>query len=182
MSCSVVWLKDDFRTSYNQAIKALIEDENKEKKIIYIYEKKTYILCEAQQWWLAKSLEIFKKKLENLKIIEYIKDKYGRDKVSQMITFNTMKGRGSLKDVLRAYGSISFEEMNKITKHIPDEAKIADELQEMKLEFGESSILRWALENNSEELKEWCFINAISGKEESVNLSRQKSVFYERPN
>ncbi|MEY4846569.1 MAG: hypothetical protein RJA54_442, partial [Pseudomonadota bacterium] len=68
MSCSVVWLKDDFRTSYNQAINALIEDENKEKKIIYIYEKKTYILCEAQQWWLAKSLEIFQKKLENLKI------------------------------------------------------------------------------------------------------------------
>jgi deoxyribodipyrimidine photo-lyase len=68
MSCSVVWLKDDFRTSYNQAINALIEDENKEKKIIYIYEKKTYLLCEAQQWWLAKSLEIFQKKLENLKI------------------------------------------------------------------------------------------------------------------
>ena len=63
MSCSVVWLKDDFRTSYNQAINALIEDENKEKKIIYIYEKRTYLLCEAQQWWLAKSLEIFQKKL-----------------------------------------------------------------------------------------------------------------------
>mgnify|MGYP000908801928 CR=1 FL=1 len=43
MSCSVVWLKDDFRTSYNQAINALIEDENKEKKIIYIYEKRTYL-------------------------------------------------------------------------------------------------------------------------------------------
>jgi len=43
MSCSVVWLKDDFRTSYNQAINALIEDENKEKKIIYIYEKKELI-------------------------------------------------------------------------------------------------------------------------------------------
>jgi len=105
-------------------------------------------------------------------IIEYIKDKYGRDKVSQMITFNTMKGRGSLKDVLRAYGSISFEEMNKITKHIPDEAKIADELQEMKLEFGESSILRWALENNSEELKEWCFINTETNQLEGPLAKR----------
>lgn len=92
-------------------------------------------------------------------IIDYIKNKYGTDKVSQMITFNTMKGRGALKDVLRAYGNISFEEMNRITKFIPDEAKIADELQEMKEETGEASIIRWALENNSKDLKDWCFIN-----------------------
>jgi DNA polymerase-3 subunit alpha len=92
-------------------------------------------------------------------IIQYIKDKYGHDKVSQMITFNTIKGRGALKDVLRVYGNISFEEMNKITKNIPDEAKIADELQEMKEETGESSIIRWALENNVDKLKEWCYID-----------------------
>jgi DNA polymerase III alpha subunit len=90
-------------------------------------------------------------------IIEYIKQKYGYDKVSQMVTFNTIKGRGALKDVLRVYGNISFEEMNRITKNIPDEAKIADELQEMKEETGESSIIRWALENNVDKLKEWCW-------------------------
>jgi DNA polymerase-3 subunit alpha len=92
-------------------------------------------------------------------VIEYIKTKYGHDKVSQMITFNTIKGRGALKDVLRVYDNISFEEMNKITKNIPDEAKIADELQEMKEETGEASIIRWALENNAEKLKEWCFLD-----------------------
>lgn len=92
-------------------------------------------------------------------IIEYIKNKYGHDKVSQMITFNTIKGRGALKDVLRVYGNISFDEMNNITKSIPDEAKIADELQEMKEETGESSIIRWALENNVDKLKEWCYID-----------------------
>jgi DNA polymerase-3 subunit alpha len=92
-------------------------------------------------------------------IIQYIKTKYGEQKVSQMITFNTMKGRGALKDVLRAYGNVAFEEMNRITKFIPDEAKIADELQEMREEYGEASIIRWALENNDKDLKEWCFIN-----------------------
>ena len=92
-------------------------------------------------------------------IIEYIKNKYGHDKVSQMVTFNTIKGRGALKDVLRVYGNISFEEMNRITKNIPDEAKIADELQEMKEETGEASIIRWALENNADKLKEWCYID-----------------------
>jgi DNA polymerase-3 subunit alpha len=92
-------------------------------------------------------------------IIDYIKNKYGHDKVSQMITFNTIKGRGALKDVLRVYGNVTFEEMNKITKNIPDEAKIADELQEMKEETGESSIIRWALENDVDKLREWCYID-----------------------
>jgi DNA polymerase-3 subunit alpha len=92
-------------------------------------------------------------------IIQYIKNRYGSSKVSQMITFNTMKGRGALKDVLRVYGNISFDEMNMITKNIPDEAKIADELQEMKDEHGESSIIRWSLENHSEGLEQWCKID-----------------------
>ena len=92
-------------------------------------------------------------------IIQYIKDTYGENKVSQMITFNTIKGRGALKDVLRVYGNISFDEMNKITKNIPDEAKIADSLQSMKDATGESSIIRWTLENNSDKIKEWCSID-----------------------
>ena len=92
-------------------------------------------------------------------IIDYIKNKYGQNQVSQMVTFNTIKGRGAIKDVLRVYGNIGFDEMNKITKNIPDEAKIADELQEMKDETGEASIIRWSLENESDKLKDWCSID-----------------------
>lgn len=91
-------------------------------------------------------------------VISYIKNKYGQNNVSQMVTFNTLKGRGALKDVLRVYGDISFDEMNEITKNIPDESKIADELQEMRQEYGESSIIRWSLENHAEKLKNWCYI------------------------
>ena len=116
-------------------------------------------------------------------IIEYIKNQYGHDKVSQMITFNTIKGRGALKDVLRVYGNVSFEEMNNITKNIPDEAKIADELQEMKEETGESSIIRWALENSPDKLREWCFLdekNELQGPlakrfEQAIRLEGTKS-------
>jgi DNA polymerase-3 subunit alpha len=92
-------------------------------------------------------------------IIEYIKDKYGYDKVAQMITFTTLKGRGALKEVLRVYNNMSFEEMNNITKNIPEESKIADELQEIREEEGEASIIRWALENNPEKFKDWCEID-----------------------
>jgi DNA polymerase-3 subunit alpha len=116
-------------------------------------------------------------------IIEYIKSKYGHDKVSQMITFNTMKGRGALKEVLRVYGNITFDEMNRITKYIPDEAKISDELQQMKEDTGEASILRWSLENNVDKLKEWCYIddnNELSGPlakrfEQAIRLEGTKS-------
>jgi DNA polymerase-3 subunit alpha len=117
-------------------------------------------------------------------IIDYVKNKYGHEQVSQMITYNTMKGRGALKEVLRVYGNINFEEMNKITKSIPDEAKIADELQEMKQETGESSIIRWALENNVDNLKEWCYINSEDGSlsgplskrfEQAIRLEGTKS-------
>ena len=97
--------------------------------------------------------------MERETIIEYIKNKYGHDKVSQMITFNTLKGRGALKEVLRVHDNISFDEMNNITKSIPDEAKIADELQEIKEEEGSASIIRWALENNPDKFQEWCEID-----------------------
>lgn len=116
-------------------------------------------------------------------IIQYIKNKYGLDKVSQMVTFNTIKGRGALKDVIRVYGNVSFDEMNNITKNIADESKIADELQEMKEETGEASIIRWSLENNQDKLREWCFLddnNELQGPlskrfEQAIRLEGTKS-------
>ncbi len=92
-------------------------------------------------------------------VINYVRAKYGEDRVCQMVTFSRMQGRGALKDVLRARERCSFEEMNQITEHIPDEAAIADELQEMLEETGEASIIRWALENSADALKNWCWMN-----------------------
>ena len=92
------------------------------------------------------------------KVIDYIKTKYGNNNVAQMITFSRMQGRGALKDVLRAY-DFSFDESNAITKHIPDEAEISEQLQEMREDGGEASIIRWALENIPEKLKDYCEID-----------------------
>jgi DNA polymerase-3 subunit alpha len=89
------------------------------------------------------------------KVIQYIRDKYGSDRVAQMVTFSRMQGRGALKDVLRAHERCSFDEMNRITEHIPDEAEIADQLQEMREETGEASIIQWALLHNGDALREW---------------------------
>ena len=90
-------------------------------------------------------------------IIEYIKNKYGIDRVTQILTFQNMKGARALKEVFRAYGDIPYEEINRITKNIIEEHKITDELQAMEEEEeGSASIIRWCLENRSKYFKEWC--------------------------
>ena len=91
-------------------------------------------------------------------VISYMRKKYGENKVSQMVTFSRLQGRAALKDVLRVNERCSFEEMNKITESIPDESAIADDLQEMREEDGDSSIIRWALENQAKELSQWCVL------------------------
>ena len=63
-----------------------------------------------------------------------------------------MQGRTSLKEVLRVHDACSYEEMNQITKNIPSEAEISDQLQEME----DPSIIRWALINQPERLRDWC--------------------------
>jgi DNA polymerase-3 subunit alpha len=90
-------------------------------------------------------------------IIHYLKETYGHDNVSQMLTFGRLRGRSALKEVLRVNNACGFSEMNEITKAIPNEADISDQLQEMDEE--DRSIIRWALLNNPEELRDYCFIN-----------------------
>ena len=51
-------------------------------------------------------------------LIAYIVEKYGSDKVSQIVTFGRMKSRGAIKDVGRALG-VPIPEVNAITKLIP---------------------------------------------------------------
>ncbi len=90
-------------------------------------------------------------------VITYLKNKYGKDHVSQMITFGRLQGRSAIKEVLRIHEACSFGEMNAITKAIPNEAEISDQLADM--ENDERSIIRWALINNPDELRDFCHIN-----------------------
>ena len=51
-------------------------------------------------------------------VIDYVVEKYGKDNVSQIITFGTMAPRACIKDVGRAM-SYSYAEVDRITKMIP---------------------------------------------------------------
>jgi DNA polymerase-3 subunit alpha len=52
-------------------------------------------------------------------VLEYVRQKYGRDHVAQISTFGTMAARQAVKDVGRALG-VSFGEMNEVVKLIPE--------------------------------------------------------------
>lgn len=92
-------------------------------------------------------------------VIEYIKNKYGHENVGQLATYGRMQGRAAIKDVFTVHEACSFAEINRITEFVPDESKIADELQEMRDNGLEPSIIKWALEHNSSQLAEWCTVD-----------------------
>ncbi|HYC49863.1 MAG TPA: DNA polymerase III subunit alpha, partial [Gemmatimonadaceae bacterium] len=53
-------------------------------------------------------------------VIEYVRDKYGRDSVCQIVTFGTMKSRAAVKDVGRVLG-FTPQETDALAKLIPNQ-------------------------------------------------------------
>ncbi|MCT1796163.1 DNA polymerase III subunit alpha [Helcococcus kunzii] len=59
-------------------------------------------------------------------VIEYVKSKYGEDKVAQIVTFGTMAARNAIRDVGRAL-DIDYATVDKIAKQIPQELNMTIE-------------------------------------------------------
>lgn len=53
------------------------------------------------------------------KVINYVREKYGDDKVCQIVTFSELKAKSIIKDVARVL-SIPFSEINALTKSLPN--------------------------------------------------------------
>ena len=66
------------------------------------------------------------------KVIKYVTQKYGEDRVAQIITFGRMQAKGVIRDVGRAL-HMPFAEVGKIAKLVPNELKMtlkkAEELE-----------------------------------------------------
>jgi len=52
------------------------------------------------------------------RVIEYLKEKYGQEKVAQICTFGTMKARAAIRDIGRVLG-LPYSEVDKISKLVP---------------------------------------------------------------
>ena len=59
-------------------------------------------------------------------VINYIREKYGKDKVGQIITFNSLAAKAALKDVARVL-EMNFSEANDISKAFPQKLGISIE-------------------------------------------------------
>ena len=87
--------------------------------------------------------------------IDYIRNKYGNERVGQMVTFGRLQGRSALKEVLRMNEACGYDEMNSITKSLPHEHEVSDQLAEME----ESSVIKWTLMNQPDALRDYCRLN-----------------------
>jgi len=79
-------------------------------------------------------------------ILDYVTEKYGQDKVAQVITFGTLAAKASVKDTGRVFG-VPFQEMNQLTKLIPSRpgTKLKESLEsepELKKEYKENKIFK----------------------------------------
>lgn len=88
------------------------------------------------------------------KSIEYVKSKYGNDKVCQITTFGRLSGRSAIKAVMRVKGIYDFETMNTVTENIPDEAAISDQLEDTH----EDSIISFLLHHDPDTISDYARI------------------------
>ena len=56
-------------------------------------------------------------------VVNYVRDKYGKDRVANIITFGTFGAKMVVRDLARV-NDIEFAEANKLAKMIPDELNI----------------------------------------------------------
>lgn len=61
------------------------------------------------------------------RVIEYVTEKYGADKVAQVITFGTMEARAAIRDIGRVLG-LPYSEPDTLAKLIPFGSSISDAL------------------------------------------------------
>ncbi len=83
-------------------------------------------------------------------VLEYVREKYGNNRVAQICTFGTLAARAAVKDVGRAFG-LPFLEMNTLVKLIPErpgtKLKEALEIPEFKAVYESNEIYRKIMDN-----------------------------------
>ena len=97
-------------------------------------------------------------------VIEYVRQKYGYESVAQICTYGQLKAKAVVKDVARVMGK-DFEFGNKLTKMIPDDAKMT-----LSKAVEENKELKDLLESDPEVQKVWEYAKVLEG------LNRQTGI------
>ena len=91
------------------------------------------------------------------KVISYVADNYGRDAVSQIITFGTMAAKAVIRDVARAQGK-SYGLADKLSKMIPFEVGMT-----LEKAFEQEDILRDFLRDDEQAQEIWDMAVQLEG-------------------
>jgi len=83
------------------------------------------------------------------RVIEYVAETYGRNAVSQIVTFGTMAAKAVVKDVARVQGK-SYGLADKLSKMIPFEIGMT-----LSKAYGQESVLRDYIEGDEEAQEIW---------------------------
>jgi len=83
------------------------------------------------------------------RLIQYLKTKYGNKRVGHITTFNTMDGKGAIKEVFRILDPVanSFAIANEITKHMVDSSKIQDILEDLKEDDPKYNVIQYCIDH-----------------------------------
>lgn len=107
-------------------------------------------------------------------VIRYVSERYGKDRVSQIVTFNTLAARAAIRDVGRVLG-MSFRDVDTVAKAIPREIgiTIADALK--------LPDLKRLYEENPEVRRLVDFAASLEGMPRNVSIHAAGIVITEKP-
>ena len=91
------------------------------------------------------------------RVISYVSDRYGRDAVSQIITFGTMAAKAVVRDVARVQGK-SYGLADKLSKLIPFAVDMT-----LDIAYEQEEALREFLKNDSEAQEIWDMAKQLEG-------------------
>lgn len=106
--------------------------------------------------------------LRRSEVIDYIRRKYGKDSVAQIITFNRLKPKAAIKDVARVM-DLPFQEVNRLTKQIPSSISGKNPEEDFK-EIMDIPEIKEALQENPRLKEVFEYARRITNKPKTTSI------------
>ncbi len=108
-------------------------------------------------------------------VLRYVSEKYGKEKVGQIITFNSMKAKAVIRDVGRAL-QIPLSEVDKLAKLVPADPKMT-----LDKAFKQESRLRSIVEKNAKYTELFDIARKLEGLNRHAGVHAAGVVISEHP-
>jgi len=108
-------------------------------------------------------------------VLDYVRSKYGDDKVASIITFSTLAARAAIRDVGRVLG-IDIPKVNKVIKLIPDEFQVT-----LDIALQKSTELRQLIAEDPEVSKLMDLARKLEGNNRNVGTHAAGVVIADKP-